>query len=122
MPDRITGQGPLGGIDAALRHAQTEFTFITDATSPFFHLPFSVSLPRGHMDATSSSHAAQRTGTSCAIYGKGCLPFVEEGLTVGRRNVFHLIDRVHALIVPTVEIATVTRNSSRFSTSIRRQL
>ena len=43
----------------------------------------------------------------CAIYGKGCLPFVEESLNAGQRNVFHLIDRVHARVVPAVEIATV---------------
>ena len=34
VPDRITGQGPLGGIDAALRHAPTEFTFITGCDMP----------------------------------------------------------------------------------------
>jgi molybdopterin-guanine dinucleotide biosynthesis protein A len=43
----------------------------------------------------------------CAIYGKGCLPFVEEDLTAGQRNVFHLIDRVHSLVVPAAEMATV---------------
>jgi molybdopterin-guanine dinucleotide biosynthesis protein A len=108
VPDRSTGQGPLGGIDAALRHAPTEFTFITGCDMPFLSpavLRFLAS--RAHGCDLVIPCGPNGLEPLCAIYGKGCLPFVEEGLTAGQRNVFHLIDRVHALIVPAVEIATV---------------
>ncbi|MDP2657363.1 MAG: molybdenum cofactor guanylyltransferase [Candidatus Deferrimicrobium sp.] len=108
VPDRITGQGPLGGIDAALRHAPTEFTFITGCDMPFLSpavLRFLAARAHGcDLVVPSGPNGLEPL---CAIYGKGCLPFVEESLTAGQRDVFHLIDRVHALVVPAVEIATM---------------
>lgn len=108
VPDRIKGQGPLGGIDAAIRHSPTEFTFITGCDTPFLSpavLRFLAA--RAHGCDLVIPHGPNGLEPLCAIYGKGCLPFVEERLAAGQRNVFHLIDRVHALVVSAAEIATV---------------
>ena len=108
VPDRITGQGPLGGIDAALRHASTEFTFITGCDMPFLSPAVLRSLAaRAHGCDLVIPSGPNGPEPLCAIYGKGCLPYVEKALDAGQRNVFRLIDQVRARIVPAEEIAAV---------------
>jgi len=105
IPDVIPYQGPLSGIHAALTHAVNPYVFVVACDMPFISVRVAAFL------------VAQAEGYDCvvpvirshpeplyAVYGKNCLPHVQEFLSSGRRRVADLFSTVRVKYISESEI------------------
>jgi molybdopterin-guanine dinucleotide biosynthesis protein A len=115
-PDEHVGVGALGGIHAALRHAEHQHCLVVACDMPFLHpglLARMASEPRAYdvLAPLLPGESRQRTGglvyqTLHAIYGKSCIGPIEEELAAGNRQVVGFFSSVR---VRTLELSEVQR-------------
>lgn len=105
--DVLHGQGSLGGIHAALSHAQTSVLVVA------WDMPF-VSpglLHRLRALGDDADVAAPESGSRrgleplCAWYGTACLPAIERSIEAGDRRVVGFYDVVRVARLPAVEVS-----------------
>jgi molybdopterin-guanine dinucleotide biosynthesis protein A len=95
MPDIIPGLGPIGGIMTALTHSKTEKIFMCACDMPNLSASFIA-----HMIEVSTAHdiIVPRTGKGYqplhAVYSKKCLPYINELIGQGRRQIISFYDKV----------------------------
>ena len=105
--DRITGQGSLGGIHAALVAAGTPVLIVA------WDMPFvPSSLLRALRDAgTSADAAVPESGSKrgleplCAYYSPACIRPIEQRLAAGDRRVIGFYDDIRLARLPLEEVA-----------------
>ncbi len=108
IPDRVPGKGPIAGIDAALSYSRTPFVLVVGCDTPFL----SPRLLELLAEKTKGSdlvipHGPNGPEPLCAVYGKGCLPLVEESLRRGDLRITDLGKRLRAREIPMEEVAAV---------------
>ncbi len=108
IPDRVPGKGPIAGIDAALSHSQTPFVLVVGCDAPFL----SPRLLQLLVEKTEGSDLVIPCGPRgpeplCAVYGKGCLPLIEESLRTGDLRLTDLGKRLHTKEISMGEVAAV---------------
>jgi len=108
IPDRVPGKGPIAGIDAALSYSRTPFVFAVGCDAPFL----SPRLLELLLEKTEGSDVVIPCGPRgpeplCAVYGKGCLPLIEESLRTGNLRLTDLRKRLHTKEIPMEEVAAV---------------
>jgi molybdopterin-guanine dinucleotide biosynthesis protein A len=109
FPDRVPGLGPLAGIDAALRHADTPFVFVCGCDMPFL----SESLLRMLAGKTREGidlvlpFGPDGAQPLCAIWGRSALPAVEAALAEDRLSLVALADKLSVQGVTLEEVAAV---------------
>jgi molybdopterin-guanine dinucleotide biosynthesis protein A len=100
VPDAYPGQGPLGGIATALRHAGGVRVFVAACDMPFLQPALARYLSTVAPDAAAcvprSDHGVEPL---CGRYGHRCLPVAEALLAEGDRALAALLARVDARIV-----------------------
>lgn len=109
IPDRIPGYGPISGIDAALRHALHPCVQVVGCDAPFLS-PSLLNLLAGSAGEADLVIPCGPKGLEplCAVYGKGCLPLIEESLRRGDYQLLALADRVrNRKVVSPEEVAAV---------------
>jgi molybdopterin-guanine dinucleotide biosynthesis protein A len=106
VPDVHPDHGSLGGIYSGLRAAGGEAAFIVACDMPFL-TPAVVGLVVGR--AGEGDVVVPRVGgqyeTLHAVYGKGCLPCIEDELAAGRLRIVGFFPRVRVVEIGQEEIA-----------------
>ncbi|HZD54858.1 MAG TPA: molybdenum cofactor guanylyltransferase [Candidatus Aquicultoraceae bacterium] len=108
IPDRVPGKGPIAGIDAALTHSRAPLVLAVGCDAPFL----SPRLLELLVEKSEGSDLVIPCGPGgpeplCAVYGKGCLPLIEESLRTGDLRLADLRKRLHAREIPMEEVAAV---------------
>ena len=104
--DVIAGGGALGGLHAALAHAQGRDVIVVAWDMPFVTSALLASLrargERGDADAVLPASDQSRRGLEplCAWYAAECLPAVTQALEAGDRRVVAFHDAVRVLPMP----------------------
>ncbi|HET8524133.1 MAG TPA: molybdenum cofactor guanylyltransferase [Thermomicrobiales bacterium] len=104
VQDAVPEGGALGGILTALRHARHDHCLVIPCDLPFLNLrllTWMASQPRDYDVLIPYLPGESRQGhgyiyqTLHAIYGRACLPAIEEHLTTGRKQVIGFFDEVY---------------------------
>jgi len=108
IPDRVPGKGPISGVDAALRHSNNPYVFVIGCDTPFLS-PSLLELLAGKTEEADLVIPCGPQGLEplCAVYGKGCLPLIEESLRKGDFSLMALIGRLRTRNIPAEEVAEV---------------
>ena len=108
VQDILGGCGPLGGLHSGLHHAKNNFSFVAGCDMPFFSAPLA-----RHMVSQSPGYdvVVPRQGEYLeplfAIYGKGCLPFIEAKLNEGRFKIMGFFSLVRVKYVEGEDISSL---------------
>ena len=108
IPDRIPGKGPISGVDAALRYSGNPYVLVVGCDAPFLS-PLLLELLTRKAEGTDLviPYGPRGAEPLCAVYGKGCLPLIEESF---RKETFKLVElgkRLRTREVSLEEVATV---------------
>jgi molybdopterin-guanine dinucleotide biosynthesis protein A len=111
VTDRVSGKGPLGGLDAALAAARHSELVLVACDMPFLRVDFLkylVSL------APYADAVVPRTERGyhplCAVYTRACAPAVERAVAAGR---LRMIDMLNELVVRDVAADEIERFGPR---------
>ena len=98
IEDVIPGQGPLGGIHAALTHSAARFTLVVGCDMPYLSPEFLGFLLRiaQETEADAVVPESEEFGHEplCAVYTPACLPPIEEALGKERRKISDVFERL----------------------------
>jgi len=108
IPDRVPGKGPISGVDAALRHSRNPYVLVVGCDAPFLS-PSLLELLAGKTQDAELVIPCGPHGPEplCAVYGKECLPLIEESLRKGDFSLMALIGRLRTREIPAEEVAGV---------------
>ena len=108
IPDRVPGKGPISGVDAALRHSRNPYVLVVGCDAPFLS-PSLLELLAGKTEEADLVIPCGPHGPEplCAVYGKGCLPLIDESLRKGDFSLMKLISRLRTREIPREEVASV---------------
>jgi molybdopterin-guanine dinucleotide biosynthesis protein A len=108
IPDRIPGKGPISGIDAALRYSRNPYVLVVGCDVPFLS-PSLLKLLTGKAVGADLVIPRGPNGPEplCAVYGKGCLPLIEDSLRKGDFKLVDLATRLPTREVSLEEVAAV---------------
>jgi molybdenum cofactor guanylyltransferase len=116
VPDLSRQVGALGGIQAAVAWSTHEFCLVVACDMPFLSLPLLRRMaeePRDYdvLVPLIPGESRQRDDglvyqTLHAIYSKRCLPFIEQRIAEGKKQVIGFFDDVR---VRTLDVAEITR-------------
>lgn len=96
IPDRVPGRGPISGVDAALRHSRNPYVLVVGCDAPLLSPRLLERIAAGAAGADLTIPCGPAGPEPlCAVYGKGCLPRIEEALREGDYRLAALIGRVH---------------------------
>lgn len=108
IPDRVPGMGPISGIDAALRHSRNPYVFVVGCDAPLLSPRLLERIAAGASGADLTIPCGpDGPEPLCAVYGKGCLPRIEEALREGEHRLAALIGRVCTREIPREEVASL---------------
>lgn len=103
VPDLFAGgQGPLAGLHAGLKAAETDFALVVACDMPFLNpdlLAHMASLPRRYQALVP--WVGGRWHPLHAIYARSCLPIIEDLLDQGRRSLRGFL--AHLDVLPLME-------------------
>jgi len=98
IEDVFEGQGPLGGIHAALSHSKDRLSLIAGCDMPYLtaeFLRFLLEVARkSGADAVVPESETRRLEPLCAVYATACRPAVEEALRNGYRKISQALERL----------------------------
>jgi molybdopterin-guanine dinucleotide biosynthesis protein A len=108
IPDRIPGKGPISGVDAALRYSQNPTVLVVGCDAPFLS-PSLLKLLTGKVVEADLviPYGPRGAEPLCAVYGKGCLPLIEESIRKGNFKLGELGKRLRTREVSMEEVAAV---------------
>ncbi|HSA33265.1 MAG TPA: formate dehydrogenase accessory sulfurtransferase FdhD [bacterium] len=94
LPDILPDNGLLGGIHAALFHAQSRYTYIVACDMPHLN-PFFIHHMRTELERTGASICLASNGewieSMNAFYSKELVPAIERHLAGGERSVYSFV-------------------------------
>ncbi len=117
IPDLRPGWGPLAGIEAALRHAKSEYCLIVACDFPFVTGElFEFLLERAPgSDAIVPMQADTRPQPLCAIYrAENCLPATASALAADQHAPRALLERVRTHYIAFDELCHLAGSSNFF--------
>jgi molybdopterin-guanine dinucleotide biosynthesis protein A len=108
IPDRVSGKGPIAGIDAALSYSRKSFVLAVGCDAPFLS-PRLLELLAEKAEGSDLviPHGPSGPEPLCAVYGKGCLALIEESLRKGDLRLTELVKRLRTREISPEEVATV---------------
>jgi molybdenum cofactor guanylyltransferase len=106
VADALPDHGSLGGIYSGLRAATGEAVLTVACDMPFLSADVArlVCARAGEGDVVIPRVGTQLE-TMHAVYAKGCLPHMEERLSVGAFRIVGFFDRVHVVEIPEGDVA-----------------
>jgi molybdopterin-guanine dinucleotide biosynthesis protein A len=106
VADRVTGAGPLGGLDAALAAAGRDHVMIIAGDMPYVSAQLVAFLTSLGHDADAVVPRTERGyHTLCAVYARSCASFVARRLAARAFAMKHLLGDVKVRAVDTGELA-----------------
>lgn len=108
IPDRVPGKGPISGVDAALRHGRHPYVLVVGCDAPLLS-PLLLKLLAEKAEGVDLVRPCGPRGVEplCAVYGKGCLPRIEELFRRGDFQLAALGKGLRAREVSREEVASV---------------
>lgn len=97
VEDIIDVRSSLTGVHAGLSSASEEYIFVVPCDAPFLR-PALVKLLLSEIDPASDVIAPlydRHYEPLCAIYGRNCLPHIEDLLAQKDLTIYHLYDHIH---------------------------
>ncbi len=98
IDDLHPGQGPLAGIETALRHSRKPLVLVVACDMPFLNAPFLDALVQiasvADAEVTVAESVDYAFESLCAVYNQSTLPFVEAALERGELKVTSLYEKV----------------------------
>ena len=108
VPDVFTGMGSLAGIHAGLTHSATPYIFVVACDMPDLNDALIQQLVS---KAADSDVVIPESDSGLeplhAVYGKGCLPAMDEMLSSGKRKIVDCFDQLKINVVSRHEIAEI---------------
>lgn len=105
VADLAPGRGPLAGVQAGLAAATAEFALVVACDMPFLNpdlLSYMAGLPRRYQALVPRT--AGRWHPAHAIYGRSCLPVIEELLAKRSSSMRELLSRLDVRELPEEEL------------------
>jgi len=103
VADELSGNGPLGGIHAALAHSDAAWNLIAGCDMPFLTADFLGRLLAIAWEADADAVVPESPPSGyeplCAVYARRCLPVVEDALRQGQRKVAGVFGRLRLRLV-----------------------
>ncbi len=115
VPDIYYAQGALAGIHSGVKHAQHRHAFVVGCDMPFVspQLVRSICARADQGDLvlplSSSGHEPLH-----ALYGKSCLPAMEQVLDAGRKRIISFFDQVQVAEIPPEELQRIDPQERSF--------
>jgi molybdopterin-guanine dinucleotide biosynthesis protein A len=108
ISDRVPGKGPISGVDAALRHSRHPYVLVVGCDTPFLS-PSLLKLLIGNAVEVDLviPYGPKGPEPLCAVYGKKCLPRIEESIRKGNFTLVELGKGLRTREVLLEEVATV---------------
>ena len=101
VPDVYPEHGSLGGIYSGLKAAHGDAAFTVACDMPFLHTEIArLVVERAAEADVVVPRVGDQLETMHAVYGKACLPHIEERLLSGRLKIVGFFDRVRVLEIP----------------------
>jgi molybdopterin-guanine dinucleotide biosynthesis protein A len=93
--------GPLGGIHAALTHADGGDIFVSACDTPFITRDLVQYIIEFHSSALAKIPSSnQQAHPLCGLYKQNCLPMIAERLKSRRLRVLDFVEEIRATIIP----------------------
>ena len=106
VPDTFPDHGSLGGIYSGLAAASGDAAFTVACDMPFLRAAVArLVVARAAEADVVIPRAAKQLQTLHAVYGKRCLPHMEDRLRAGRLKIVGFFDAVRVLEIPEDEVA-----------------
>ncbi len=108
VPDIFPGMGSLAGIHAGLSHSSTPYIFVVACDMPYLNEALIRRLMAG-IEGQDVVIPESDGGLEPlhAVYGKGCLPAMEDALSRGDRKIVDCIDWQKATVIAREEVAEI---------------
>jgi molybdopterin-guanine dinucleotide biosynthesis protein A len=87
VPDRFAGEGPLSGIEAALRTTHSDWNLIVACDMPQLAAALLETLFSVGGDCSVAAYADGRVEPLCAVYHRGCHAVILAAIEAGVRSV-----------------------------------
>ncbi len=115
VPDMFPGMGSLAGIHAGLSLSMTPYIFVVACDMPYLNESLIRSLT-GNIHGQDVVLPESDGGLEPlhAVYGKGCLPAMEEALSRGNSKIVECLDWQKVTVVKKEEIAAIDPAFSSF--------
>jgi len=96
-PDRIPGKGPLGGLYTAISEAHYPYVLAVSCDQPFLNPILLQALidQRGGVDVVVPLDRDDYPQSMHAVYGKGCLPAIQESIDADKLKMIGFFPQVH---------------------------
>ena len=108
VPDVFPGRGSLGGLYSGLNAAKSELSIAVACDMPFLRADVArLVLARAADADVVIPRLGDQLETMHAVYGKRCLPHMEERLRAGRLKIVGFFERVRVLEIPETEVRRV---------------
>jgi molybdopterin-guanine dinucleotide biosynthesis protein A len=116
VPDLYPGMGALAGLHAGLYHSRTPHIFAVACDMPYLNESLiRALLARRHQADVVIPESGQGLEPLHAVYGRGCLPAMEQALLSGRRRIISFFPHTRVHTFASDHVATIDRTFSSFS-------
>jgi molybdopterin-guanine dinucleotide biosynthesis protein A len=106
VPDIFPDHGSLGGIYSGLASVAGDAAFTVGCDMPFLRVDVArLVIARAAEADVVIPRSRDQLETMHAVYGKACLPHMEERLRAGRLKIVGFFDRVRVLEIPEAAVA-----------------
>jgi molybdopterin-guanine dinucleotide biosynthesis protein A len=115
-PDLYPGVGALAGLQAGLAASRTPHIFAVACDMPYLNDSLiKAMLVRRHQADVVIPESRQGLEPLHAVYGKECLPPMEQSLLAGRRRIISFFPQVRVSTFTSDHVATIDRDFASFS-------
>lgn len=115
VADLFPGKGALAGLHAGLHHASTPHIFAVACDMPYLNsaLIKRLTLLKDEADVVIPA-GEQGLEPLHALYGKGCLPFMEESLVADKRRIVSFFHHVRVQMFSHRQVASIDPGCDSF--------
>jgi molybdopterin-guanine dinucleotide biosynthesis protein A len=108
VSDRVPGKGPISGVDAALRHSRNRRVLVVACDAPSLS-PSLLEMLAGMSEEADAVIPCGPDGPEplCAVYGKECLPVIEESIRKGEYRMTALAGRLRIREISREEVEAI---------------
>jgi len=116
VADRYAGMGALAGLHAGLHGSRSSHIFAVACDMPYLNETLiRALLARRHLAEVVIPESANGLEPLHAVYGKGCLPAMEQSLGTGKRRIVSFFPRIRVQTFTSDLVANIVGDFSSFS-------
>jgi len=116
VPDLYPDMGALAGLHAGLRASRNPHIFAVACDMPYLDdTLIRALLARRHQADVVIPESGQGLEPLHAVYGRDCLPAMEQALSSGRRRIVSFFPQLHVQVFASGQVANIDSQFSSFS-------